>query len=104
MPPKRAQAGRRGQRAARSEDQSAITGKNRRPLDSLSPGSADLLQMPRAYLIRIAKRQDRERAIVAFMHVPSARCRFSDYRYLVTREHIMALQKAGIAFDYMTPL
>jgi hypothetical protein len=102
MQSKRAQVGRRGQRTARSEEESVVTGKNGSTPDSLSPEANDLLQMPHAYLIRIAKRQDRERAIVAFMHVPRARFRFSDHRYLVTREHIMALQKAGIAFEDMT--
>jgi len=57
------------------------------------------LEMPHAFLIRIPKHEDRLRAIVAFLHVPRTRCRFSNNRFLVTQDHIEALQEAGIPFE-----
>jgi hypothetical protein len=102
MPSKRAKAAQQGQRIPNSPEELVTARKNGRPPHTLASSGDDLLQMPYACLIRIPKRQDRERAIVAFTHVPRARCRLSDHRYLVTREHIMALQRAGIAFEDMT--
>ena len=60
------------------------------------------MEMPHAFLIRIPKRADRERAIAAFLHVPKTRCRFKDNRFLVTHDHIEALKKAGIPFEDIT--
>jgi hypothetical protein len=91
-----------GQRIASSPEESASIGKNHHPPESLDPSPEELLRMPHAYLIRIPRRQDRERAIVAFMHVPRTLCRFRGYRFLVTREQLVALQKAGIPFEDLT--
>jgi hypothetical protein len=65
-------------------------------------GSRTLAQPPQAFLVRIPERTDRERAIVAFLHVPRTYCRFKDYRFLVTSEHIEALAQAGIPFTDVT--
>jgi hypothetical protein len=56
-------------------------------------------QQPHAFLIRISKREDRERAIVAFLDVPWTSCRFRDNQFLVTRDHVRALKQAGIPFE-----
>jgi hypothetical protein len=102
MSSKKARVSKPGQRMARSTEGIATIGTNGGPPRAPYPLADDLLRMPQAYLIRIAKREDRERAIVAFMHVPRTRCRFTNHRYLVTRDHIEALQRAGIPFEDIT--
>jgi hypothetical protein len=61
-----------------------------------------LPEIPRAHLILIPKRKDRERAIVAFFQVRQPRCRFSGNRFLVTAEHLEALHRARIPFEDIT--
>ena len=58
--------------------------------------------MAAGYLIRIPKRKDRVRAIQAFMEVPKVRHVFTDYRMLVTPEHIEVLKREGIPFEDLT--
>jgi hypothetical protein len=57
-----------------------------------------------AYLIRIAKRKDRERAIEAFLQVRQSRQVFPDHRMLVTNEHIEVLRREEIPFEDLTEL
>lgn len=57
-----------------------------------------------AYLIRIANRKDRERAIAAFLKVRQPRQVFPDHRMLVTNEHIEVLKQEAIPFEDITEL
>ena len=100
MTPKKVRGGKRGPTNTNLLAAPAAVGQNGDPAEL--PSAEELLRMPQAYLIRIPKRKDRVRAIVALLHVPRARCRFPDHRFLVTREHILALQKAGIPFEDLT--
>lgn len=53
-------------------------------------------------LIQIPLRENRVRAIGAWLRVPYARCRFEDNQFLVTPAHIEALEKAAIPFEDIT--
>ena len=55
-----------------------------------------------AFLIRIAADSDQERAIVAFRGVRNAVHSVAEDEFLVVREHVEALRKAGVPFEDIT--
>jgi hypothetical protein len=57
---------------------------------------------PCVYLIRIAAKKDRERALSAFRRVRAARVRFPGHVMGVTEEHLHALTMEKIAFEYLS--
>jgi hypothetical protein len=54
------------------------------------------------YLIRIAAKNDRERALSAFRRVRTARVRFPGHVMGVTEDHLRVLTAAKIAFEYLS--
>ena len=102
MASKKERVRKRGPRGASAPSAAATVSANGGPADPASLSPEELLRMPHAYLIRIPQRPDRVRALVALMHVPRAYCCFRDHRYLVTQEHLLVLQKAGIPFEDIT--
>jgi hypothetical protein len=55
-----------------------------------------------AYLIRITRESDQERALVAFRQVREAVQSASEDEFLVTGGHLEALRKAGVPFEDIT--
>jgi hypothetical protein len=58
--------------------------------------------VPHARLIRIADKEARLRAIMVLGEVPVPYCGFTDFRWLVVKEHIEALRREGIPFEDLT--
>lgn len=54
---------------------------------------------PHAYLIRIADQEARRRAIMALGEVRVPYCGFTDFRFLVTDEHLDILKSEAIPFE-----
>jgi hypothetical protein len=57
---------------------------------------------PCVYLIRIAAKEDRVRALRAFRRVRSARIRFPGHVMGVTEEHLHVLTAEKIEFEYLS--
>ena len=66
-----------------------------RRTDVLHPGH-------HAYLIRIAREDDQERALVAFRGVREAVHSVAEDEFLVSGAHLEALRKAGVSFADIT--
>ena len=58
--------------------------------------------MAHMHLIRFPDRQERLRALDAFLDVPASRLVLPGHRMVVTNEHIEALERANIAFEYIS--
>lgn len=68
-------------------------------------GSAEpdgTLTRPHAHLIRIADTEARQRAIVALGEVRQPYCGFTDFRLLVTNEHLEVLRREAIPFEVLS--
>ena len=61
-----------------------------------------VLASPRAHLIRIPDKQARQRAILALGEVREPYCGFTDYRMLVTNEHLEVLRREDISFEVVS--
>jgi hypothetical protein len=55
-----------------------------------------------AYLIRIPREADQERALVSFRGVRDAVHSVAEDEFLVTAEHLDALRRAGVPFEDIT--
>ena len=55
-----------------------------------------------AHLIRIADQETRRRAITALGKAPKPYCGFTDYRFLVTDEHLEVLTRKAIPFEVLS--
>jgi hypothetical protein len=55
-----------------------------------------------AQLIRIADPEARKRAIMALGEARQPYCGFTDFRMLVTNEHLELLRREGIPFEVMS--
>jgi hypothetical protein len=60
------------------------------------------LASPRVHLIRIPDAEARQRAIVVFGEVRFPYCGFTDYRMLVSNEHLDVLSREKIPFEVMS--
>jgi hypothetical protein len=60
------------------------------------------LANPHAHLIRIADAEARKRAITALGEAREPYCGFTDYRLLVTDEHLDVLRKEAIPFEVLS--
>jgi hypothetical protein len=58
--------------------------------------------VPHIYVIRIRDQKNRERAIVAFLRVRAGRVTLPGNIMGVSEEHIEALEKEGIPFEYLS--
>ena len=66
-------------------------------------GKADAtLTTPHAYLIRIADAEARQRAIMVLGEAREPYCGFTDYRLLVTNEHLEVLKRESIPFEILS--
>ncbi len=54
------------------------------------------------HLIRLRDRDDRKRAIKAFLNVRDERVVLPGHQMIVTEEHIRALQREQIPFEYLS--
>jgi hypothetical protein len=59
--------------------------------------------MASLHSIRIANREDRKRAIMLFLDVSATRLVLPGHDMVVTDDHIVALERAGIPFEYLSP-
>jgi hypothetical protein len=59
--------------------------------------------MASLHSIRIPNVEDRRRAIMLFLDVPSTRLILPGHDMVVTNEHIAALKRAGIPFEFLAP-
>jgi hypothetical protein len=57
---------------------------------------------PHAHLIRIADSAARQRAIVLLGEAREPYCGFTDYRLLVTNEHLEVLKREAIPFEVLS--
>jgi len=53
-----------------------------------------------AHLIRIADQEARRRAITVLGQARASYCGFTDYRFLVTNEHLDVLKREAIPFEF----
>jgi len=58
--------------------------------------------MAHMHLIHFPDREERLRALDVFLDVPTTRLVLPGHRMVVTNEHIQALQRANIAFEYIS--
>jgi hypothetical protein len=61
-----------------------------------------LLASPKGFLIRIPNKEARLRAVMALGNVREAHCGFTDFRFLVTNDHIKMLKKERIPFELVS--
>jgi hypothetical protein len=54
------------------------------------------------HLIHFPDRAERLRALDVFLDVPATRLLLPGHRMVVTNEHIKALERANIAFEYIS--
>jgi hypothetical protein len=59
--------------------------------------------MVNIHLIRFPGREEHKRAIQVFLNVPATRLVLPGHRMAVTSEHIKALERENIPFEYVTP-
>ena len=74
-----------------------------------SPGAEDTVRMaseampaPQAHLIRIADQEARRQAIAVLGRAREPYCGFTDYRLLVTNEHLDVLKREAIPFEIVS--
>lgn len=58
--------------------------------------------MAAIHLIRFSTPEDRQRAILVFLDVPATRLVLPGHDMVVTNEHVAALERAGIPFEYLS--
>jgi hypothetical protein len=73
-----------------------------RVADGWQGGPGTTLNGHRAYLIRIPREADQERALVSFRSVREAVHSAGEDAFLVTGEHLQALRRAGVPFQDVT--
>ena len=59
--------------------------------------------MAALHSIRIPNLEDRKRAIMLFLDVPATRLILPGHDMVVTDDHIAALKRAKIPFEYLSP-
>jgi hypothetical protein len=60
------------------------------------------LHLPRGYVIRIPKKRNQERAILALLRVPFAYSSVSADEFILLEQHVEALRQFGIPFEDVT--
>jgi hypothetical protein len=65
-------------------------------------GAGSMRSGRHAYLIRIPRQADQERALVSFRGVREAVHSVEEDEFLVTAEHLEALRQAGVPFEDIT--
>ena len=64
--------------------------------------ASEAMLVPQAHLIRIADQEARRRAITVLGRAREPYCGFTDYRLLVTDEHLNALKREAIPFEVVS--
>jgi hypothetical protein len=72
------------------------------PRQNSAPEADRALVNPHAHLIRIADLEARKRAVMALGEVGRPYCGFTDFRFLVTNEHLDVLRREEIPFEALS--
>jgi hypothetical protein len=60
------------------------------------------LHLPRGYVVRIARKRDQERAILALLSIPFPYSSASADEFILLEPHVEALRRFGIPFEDVT--